>query len=99
MPTKDELVAFGEAHGIDVDMSMLKEDIEASIRDAGYDPTTVGETPMSEEPTNGESVAEEIRETSSDARFATYEEVQPDTEERPPPGRQVQQTRGKPTED
>jgi hypothetical protein len=43
MATKDELVAFGQANGVDVDSSMLKADIEAALSGAGYDPTTVGE--------------------------------------------------------
>jgi len=97
MATKDELVAFGQAHGIAVDMSMLKGDIEAAIADAGYDPTTIGVQAVSEEPTAPANGEEEPR-GSSDAQFSTYAEVQPDTDERPAPGRQVEQTRGEASE-
>jgi hypothetical protein len=87
MPTKDELVAFGQAHGVDVDSSMLKADIEAALTDAGYDPTTMEEGTVGTEeqrdeqsdPTTDEqsdvnptTTPEDLEGTSSDAQHSTY---------------------------
>lgn len=103
MATKEELVAFAEAHGIAVDSSDLKADIESAIADAGYDPTNLQpreEATVSDEgTTNGEGEGQDIVSTSSDARFSTYAEAPTEREgEYPEPGRQVEQTRGEPAE-
>lgn len=99
MATKEELVAFAGAHGISVDPSWLKADIEAAIDDAGYDPTTLEETTMSEEGREIRDAPAEDEPTSSDARNASYTEVTPDdADELLPPGRQVEQERGAPSE-
>lgn len=42
--------------------------------------------------------ADEQAELSRDAENSTYKEVDPDTDVRPAPGRQVEQERGKPSE-
>ncbi len=91
MATKDELVAFANANGVDVDASWLKADIEAALSDAGFDPNNLGAS-MSEEPMTTEEMdehAEYLVGTSSDARFSTKTEVEPDPDIRPAPGRQV----------
>jgi len=94
MPTKDELLAFAEANGIAADSSMLKADVEAAIYDAGYDPTNLGEEPVSE--TDPQEIGGgDIGNTSSDAANSTYTEVEPDVADA---GRQVEQERGEPTE-
>ena len=100
MATKDELVAFAEAHGVDVDASWLKADIEAALTDAGYDPTNVGVEPMATDP-------EEAERTSSDASYSTYvrldqQEIEATWAEGenplPAPGPQTVQQRGVATE-
>jgi len=95
MATKEELVAFGQAHGIAVDMSMLKADIEAAISDAGYDPTTPEEN-VTEEPTAEPTAVEDVVKTSSDAQWSTYwrPDQQREGEVTPPPGPQTMQERG-----
>jgi hypothetical protein len=107
MATKDELVAFGQAHGVDVDSSMLKADIEAALTDAGYDPTTMEEgTVGTEEPRDEQSdvnpttTPEDLEGTSSDAQHSTYTrpDQQREGEINPPPGPQTVQERGKPEE-
>jgi hypothetical protein len=106
MATKDELVAFGQAHGVDVDSSMLKADIEAALSDAGYDPTTTGDDTVGTEEPRDESAdvnpttAEDVENTSSDAEHSTYSrpDQQREGEINPPPGPQTIQTRGKPEE-
>lgn len=112
MATKTELVAFGQAHGVDVDSSMSKADIEAALTDAGYDPTNLGETTVgTEEPRDEQAGTEqattdpaigqdELENTSSDAANSTYAEAPQDKEavDNPPPGRQVEQHRGTPDE-
>jgi hypothetical protein len=107
MATKDELVAFGQANGVDVDSSMLKADIEAALSGAGYDPTTVGEaTVATEQPDTTTEVPdatttpEDLEGTSSDAQHSTYSrpDQQREGEINPPPGPQTVQTRGKPDE-
>jgi hypothetical protein len=55
VPTKAELVEFGQAKGVAVDESMLKGDIEQAIRDAGYDP----ENPYGTSQTQETTVADE----------------------------------------
>lgn len=102
MPTKEELVAFGQSAGLDVDSSMLKPDIEAALTDAGYDPTTLEGDMGTEESAEETAVAEDLAGTSSDAQFSTYNEASSakDVNEgaNPPPGRSVEQTRGEPSE-
>jgi hypothetical protein len=108
MATKDELVAFGQAHGVDVDSSMLKADIEAALTDAGYDPTTMEEgTDEQSDPTTDEqsdvnptTTPEDLEGTSSDAQHSTYTrpDQQREGEINPPPGPQTVQERGKPEE-
>lgn len=98
MATKEELIAFAESHGIDVDSSMVKADIESAISDAGYDPNTLEESTVSDEPEAEQTTADPS--LSRNAEFSTYTEVAPQqlTEQRPPPGRQVQQELGTPSE-
>jgi hypothetical protein len=100
MATKDELVAFGQAHGLDVDSSMLKADIEAALSSAGYDPTTMGEATVGTEEPDTTTTPEDLEGTSSDAKHSTYTRVdqQREGEINPPPGPQTIQTRGKPEE-
>jgi len=101
MATKDELVAFANAHGVDVDATWLKADIEAALTDAGYDPATLEATDMTDEttpPEDLEAQAEYILSTSSDSQFSTYSEVAPDAAIQPAPGRIGEETRGEPTE-
>jgi len=98
MATKDELVAFGQANGVDVDSSMLKADVEAALSDAGYDPSTVGEDNVSEEPEN--TSAEDDSRLSRQSHFSTYRRVdqQREGEINPPPGPTTLEERGEPTE-
>jgi hypothetical protein len=112
MATKDELIAFGQAHGVDVDSSMLKADIEAALSDAGYDPTTMEEGTVGTEEQRDEqadaeqadvnptTTPEDLEGTSSDAEHSTYSrpDQQREGEINPPPGPQTVQTRGKPDE-
>src|SRR5262245_36748086 len=95
MATKDELVAFGQSQGIAVDMSMLKADIEAAIRDAGYE-LPGEETVVSDEP----EATEAEPALSRDASNSTYAEASApkDAGEVPAPGPQVEQTLGAPVE-
>lgn len=56
-------------------------------------------TPKAPEKDEFEERAELLQRTSSDARHATYKEVDPPDDVNPPPGRMVEQTRGEPKED
>lgn len=98
MATKDELIAFADAHGIAVDSSMLKADIEAAISDAGYDPITLEEATVSDEPAAEQTTVDPS--LSRDAQHSTYSRVdqQREGEINPPPGPQTQQELGVPTE-
>jgi hypothetical protein len=102
MATKAELIAYGEAHGVAVDDSMLKADIEAALRDAGYDPETLseGEDVMSEPDAPATTDADPAEEfaKSSQAHFSTYSENTDVPDENPPLGRHVVQERGEPSE-
>jgi hypothetical protein len=100
MPTKAELVAFASSAGVDVSETWTKADIEAALASAGFDPDYLaGDDDVSDTGTDTEeNVAETILRTSSDARFSTYTEVEVDTDERPRPGRLVEQERGEPDE-
>lgn len=55
MATKAELVDFGREHGLAVDGTMLKADIESALRDAGYDPENLGGEEVSDESTSSSS--------------------------------------------
>jgi hypothetical protein len=75
MATKDELLTFGQAHGVDVDSSMLKADIEAALSDAGYDPTTLGEATVgTEEPRDEQSDVNPTTDEQSDVNPTTTPE-------------------------
>jgi hypothetical protein len=91
MPTKAELVAYARAHNVPVSAAWPKADVEAALRDAGYDPTTLPEgedTLMAEQsapatnpqqpPEVTQEEAEEDKRMSSDARFSTYREATED---------------------
>lgn len=105
MATKDELLAYADANGVQADASMLKTDIEQALRDAGHNPDTLtpltGET-MPDEPAAPDVNTEEQAAVSSDARFSTYREAKPDelgdVDEQLPPGRIVIQEPGEPSE-
>lgn len=99
MATKAELVAYASSVGVDVSESWTKADIEGALYDAGYDPTNIGEATVTETtPDDVEEWTDAIGNMSSDATFSTYTEVPPDPEVMPPPGRQVEQTRGEASE-
>lgn len=106
MATKDELLAYADANGVQADASMLKTDIEQALRDAGHNPDTLtplaGET-MSDEPASPDvNTEEEQAAVSSDARFSTYREANAEelaeVDEQLPPGRIVVQELGEPSE-
>jgi hypothetical protein len=59
MATKAELIEYGQAHGVAVDDSMLKTDIEQALRDAGHDPNTLTELTSEDPPTGDPQMSDE----------------------------------------